>query len=170
MTKSSNSKKDNINPTISKKLGVADYVFNYKNVDFNNARIEYVFGKSKCVIFVDGIKKEETYSPTIDFSISANDKNKKTYSFDFMINMDIDMLNKMPNKPFNINEYIVQGELFFHNPYIDKVEFMDFSLEEDIYQYSPSFFVQKIEDNKFTFKISYQCLFIWFNIDFSKNQ
>jgi len=37
---------------------------------------------------------------------------KKFMLFDFMINMDIDMLNEISDKPTNINQYVIHGSFF----------------------------------------------------------
>ena len=149
-----------------------DYIFNYKEIELNNAILKYGFDRIQSTEYeFDNGKKigeKEFSSPTIDFSISAIDENNKAYSFDFMVNMDIDVLNEMIDKPTKINEYIVQGEVFFHNPYIEGMEFMDFYEEENIYHFTPSFWVQKLEDKKFAFKIQYQDIFIWFHVDFKE--
>ena len=162
------SKIGSINPTepIIKNLRIMDYIFNYNSVDLNNATLKYWFDKIQHVEYEDGKRKGENFSPTIDFSISADDENQKTYSFDFMVNMDINILNKMPDKPTNINKYVVQGEVFFANPDTKGIEFMDFYEEENIYHFTPSFWVQKLEDKKIAFKVQYQNLFIWFHVDF----
>jgi len=52
-------------------------------------------------------------------------------------------------------------EVFFSDPYIKRVEIIDVSEEENIYQFNPSFWVQKLKDKKFAFKIQNQNLFIW---------
>ena len=172
MTKASFSKIGNVEPTepIIKKLRIMDYVFCYKGVDFNNAELKYFFDKIQTVEYENGERKEDKFSPAIDFSISAKGENNRICTFDFMLNMGVDDLNKFPNKPININEYIIGGESFFFDSDSDSKapEFMDFDLEESIYHFTPSFLVQKLDNNKFAFKIQYQDLFIWFHINFDE--
>ena len=173
MPKAYFSKIGNVDATepITIKLKVTDYVFCYKGVDLDNAGLRYWFDKILYVQYEDGKRKSEELSPTIDISISASDENKKTYSFDFMINIDVETLNQMSDKPTNINEYIIEGETFFWNASnnSDNPKCMEVYLEESIYHFTPGFFVQKIEEKKFAFKIQYQELFIWFHIDFNEN-
>lgn len=94
------SKRENTkeNKSMNTKLKVTDYVFNYNNEDFNNATLEYYFDKIKNVemSYEDGKKiyKKESFSPIITFLISAEDKNKEKYSFEFSINLDIKGLKK----------------------------------------------------------------------------
>lgn len=172
MSKSGYLKIGNINPTepITIPLKIMDYVFCYKGIDLSNAIVKYWFDKIQYVEYEDGKRKEEEFSPTIYFSISAEDKNKNIYSFSFTVNMNVDMLNKISDNPLNINKYIIQGEIFFWDPLVDSEvpEFMDFSLEENIYSFATNYVVQKIDDKKFVFKIQYQDLFIWFHIDFNE--
>ncbi len=171
MSKSGFAKIGNVDHSkiIMKKLRIMDHVFCYKGIDLNNAKIEYYFDKIQYVEYENGKKKEDEYSPIIYFSISADDQNNKIHSFDFAINMDVDMLNKMSDKPTNINKYIIQGETYFWDPYEDSEVPEFFDLEEDIYHFTPSYMVQKLDDKKFAFKIQYQNLFIWFHIDFCEN-
>ena len=152
-----------------KKLKIMDYVFCYKGIDLSNATIKYWFDKIQYIEYENGKRKNEEFSPVINFSISADDETKKTYSFDFMVNMDVSMLNEMSDKPTNINKYIIQGETFFWDAHtnLQVPEFMSFELEENIYQFTPNFSVQKLNHNQFAFKIQYQNLFIWFHIDFN---
>lgn len=156
---------------VIQKLRIMDYVFCYKGIDLNNASIDYYFDKIQYVEFEydngEKINENESFSPIINFSISAEDKNKKVYSFDFMVNINVDMLNEMPNKPTNINELVIEGEVFFTDPYVGKIEQLDIYNEEYIYQFTPSFWVQKIANKKFVFKIQFQDFFIWFHIDFN---
>ena len=130
MTITSYSKRKNINEreSINTKLKVTDYVFNYNNEDFNNATLEYYFDKIKNVemSYEDEKKiyKKESFSPIITFLISAEDKNKEKYSFEFSVNLDIKDLNKMSQtNPTNIINYVIEGEIFFQNPYKKGVEF-----------------------------------------------
>lgn len=130
MTITSYSKRKNINEreSINTKLKVTDYVFNYNNEDFNNATLEYYFDKIKNVemSYEDEKKiyKKESFSPIITFLISAEDKNKEKYSFEFSLNLDIKDLKKMSQtNPTNIINYVIEGEIFFQNPYKKGVEF-----------------------------------------------
>ncbi|MDD4188147.1 MAG: hypothetical protein PHX04_05285 [Bacilli bacterium] len=62
-----------------------DYVFCYKDIDLNNAILKYWFDKVQHIEFKHDngkmISKSEIYSPTIDFSITAEDENEKIYAF-----------------------------------------------------------------------------------------
>ena len=93
----------------------------------------------------------------------ANSSNKK-YSFSFSLFGDLVTLNKFSNV-IKINDYIVPGEVFFIDDGICKI--LDDELKDNIYKYTPTFFVEKINDNKFVFKIQYDDIFIWFLSDFT---
>lgn len=162
------SKTENILSTepIVKKLKIMDYVFWYKGSDLKDAQLKYCFDKMYFVKYEDGKRKKEEFRPTIAFSISACDENDKQYSFSFLLDIDLDKLNKFTNKPSNINEFIIQGETFFWDDN-SLAQSMDCDLEESIYHFTPSFLVQKLEDKKYAFKIQFQDLFIWFHVDFS---
>ena len=171
------SKRKNINEreSINTKLKVTDYVFNYNNEDFNNATLEYYFDKIKNVemSYEDEKKiyKKESFSPIITFLISAEDKNKEKYSFEFSLNLDIKDLNKMSQtNPTNIIDYVIEGEIFFQNPYKKGVEFWEIEKKENIYHFTSSYWVQKLSENKFAFKIQYQTLFIWFHVELNNCQ
>lgn len=127
-----------VDDKITERLRVMDYVFCYKDVDLNNAILDYHFGKIENVKFENGKKIEESERPTIEFQINADDESKETYGFSFVLDMDLNLLNKMPNRPININEYVIQGEIFFQNPYSDHIEFMDFQVES-IYEFTQAF-------------------------------
>lgn len=79
-----------------------------------------------------------------------------------MIRMSLDDLNQFSDNSIKVNEYIIGGESFFFDSYSNSKnpEFMDFELEESIYHFTPSFLIQKSENNKYVFKIQYQDLFI----------
>lgn len=144
------------------KLNVMDYIFNYKGIDLNRAYLEYYFDKMKTVNYKDGIKQEEKYTPIIFFDITAQ-LNNKEYSFSFALEMGLEQLNNLGNKPTNINNYINQGEIFFSED-ID----LNFYLNENPYTFQPSYVVTKLEKNKFVFKVQYQLLFIWFVVKFNE--
>lgn len=143
------------------KLRVMDYVFNYKGIDLTQAYLEYYFDRILTVQYKDGIRQEEKYKPIIFFCVTAV-LDEEEYSFEFAIEMSLEDLNKLSDKPTNINEYVNQGEIFF-NGEID----LDFTLEESPYLFQPSFVVTKLGENKFVFKIQYQELFMWFVVDFN---
>lgn len=143
------------------KLRVMDYVFNFKGIDLTQAYLEYYFDKMLTVQYKDGIRQKEKYKPIIFFAITAL-LDEEEYSFEFAIEMSLEDLNKLSDKPTNINEYVNQGEVFF-NGEID----LDFTLEESPYLFQPSFVITKLAENKFVFKIQYQELFIWFVGDFN---
>lgn len=175
MTISGYSKVGNVNSSepIKIDLKIMDYVFCYNNEDLSNAKLKYWFDKIQNIEFkYENGKKiwsKENFSPTIDFSISAEDRNKERYYFNFMLNLDLKILNKMSTTiPTNINNYVIEGEILLDNPYIEGVEFLDIEKEENIYHFTPSYWVQKLEKNKFAFKIQYQSLFIWFHINFDE--
>ncbi len=147
---------------MKRKLGIDEYVFSYRKEDLKNAILEYDFDNITLVSYKDGVKFED-HKPLINFNIMANSSNKK-YSFSFSLFGDLVTLNKFSNV-IKINDYIVPGEVFFIDDGICKI--LDDELKDNIYKYTPTFFVEKINDNKFVFKIQYDDIFIWFLSDFT---
>ncbi len=147
---------------MKRKLEIDEYVFSYKKEDLKNAILEYDFDNITLVSYKYGVKFED-HKPLINFNIMANSSNKK-YSFSFSLFGDLVTLNKFSNV-IKINDYIVPGEVFFIDDGICKI--LDDELKDNIYKYTPTFFVEKINDNKFVFKIQYDDIFIWFLSDFT---
>ena len=147
---------------MKRKLEIDEYVFSYRKEDLKNAILEYDFDNITLVSYKDGVKFED-HKPLINFNIMANSSNKK-YSFSFSLFGDLVTLNKFSNV-IKINDYIVPGEVFFIDDGICKI--LDDELKDNIYKYTPTFFVKKINDNKFVFKIQYDDIFIWFLSDFT---
>ena len=147
---------------MKRKLEIDEYVFSYRKEDLKNAILEYDFDNITLVSDKDGVKFED-HKPLINFNIMANSSNKK-YSFSFSLFGDLVTLNKFSNV-IKINDYIVPGEVFFIDDGICKI--LDDELKDNIYKYTPTFFVEKINDNKFVFKIQYDDIFIWFLSDFT---
>lgn len=147
---------------MKRKLEIDEYVFSYRKEDLKNAILEYDFDNITLVSYKDGVKFED-HKPLINFNIMANSSNKK-YSFSFSLFGDLVTLNKFSNV-IKINDYIVPGEVFFIDDGICKI--LDDELKDNIYKYTPTFFVEKINDNKFVFKIQYEDIFIWFLSDFT---
>lgn len=129
-------------------------------IRYNIFEIDYVEGQKK--------SKKETFSSTINFSLKAYDKNQKEYSFDFIINIDNNMLNKLTKKAICINKHVISGEIFFHNPYEKKIEILSLPDENNIYEEKTGFYAAKLTDNIFVFKISYPDIFIWFHLNLIK--
>lgn len=147
---------------MKRKLEIDEYVFSYRKEDLKNAILEYDFDNITLVSYKDGVKFED-HKPLINFNIMANSSNKK-YSFSFSLFGDLVTLNKFSNV-IKINDYIVPGEVFFIDDGICKI--LDDDLKDNIYKYTPSFFIEKIDNNKFVFKIQYEDIFIWFLSDFT---
>ena len=147
---------------MKRKLEIDEYVFSYRKEDLKNAILEYDFDNITLVSYKDGVKFED-HKPLINFNIMANSSNKK-YSFSFSLFGDLVTLNKFSNV-IKINDYIVPGEVFFIDDGICIV--LDDDLKDNIYKYTPSFFIEKIDNNKFVFKIQYEDIFIWFLSDFT---
>lgn len=147
---------------MKRKLEIDEYVFSYRKEDLKNAILEYDFDNITLVSYKYGVKFED-HKPLINFNIMANSSNKK-YSFSFSLFGDLVTLNKFSNV-IKINDYIVPGEVFFIDDGICKI--LDDELKDNIYKYTPTFFVEKINDNKFVFKIQYDDIFIWFLSDFT---
>lgn len=147
---------------MKKKLEIDEYVFSYKKEDLENAILEYDFDTITLVSYKDGVKFED-HKPLINFNITASSNNRK-YSFSFSLFGDLVTLNNFSNV-VKINDYIVFGEVFFFDDGTCIV--LDDDLKDNIYKYTPSFFIEKIDNNKFVFKIQYEDIFIWFLSDFT---
>lgn len=148
---------------MKKKLGIDEYVFTYKKEKLKNATLECSFDTITLISYENGIRTKRS-KPLINFNITANSNNKK-YSFSFSIFGNLITLNNSSNILVNINDYIVPGEVFFIDDGTCKT--FDDELKDNIYKYTPTFFVEKINDNKFVFKIQYDDIFIWFLSDFT---
>lgn len=147
---------------MKKKLGIDEYVFTYKKEDLKNATLECSFDTITLISYENGIRTKRS-KPLINFNIVANSSNKK-YSFSFSLFGDLVTLNKFSDV-VKINDYIVFGEVFFFDNGTCIV--LDDDLKDNIYKYTPSFFIEKIDNNKFVFKIQYEDIFIWFLSDFT---
>ncbi len=164
----------NINPTekVKIKLKVTDYIFTYQNQDLNNAYIEYYFDSIKYVEYKDGKKNKEIISPLLCLEISGVDTFFNTFSFSYSIDIGLEDLNKLSNNPNHINDKIIEGEIFFSNPYETSNGPISIYLEESMYHETAHFFVAKKEENKFVFKgtIPSESVFFWFDLDFQNNK
>lgn len=147
---------------MKRKLGIDEYVFSYRKEDLKNAILEYDFDNITLVSYKDGVKFED-HKPLINFNIMANSSNKK-YSFSFSLFGDLVTLNNFSNV-VKINDYIVFGEVFLFDN--GTCIILDDDLKDNIYKYTPSFFIEKVDNNKFVFKIQYEDIFIWFLSDFT---
>lgn len=147
---------------MKKKLEIDEYVFSYRKEDLKNAILEYDFDNITLVSYKDGVKFED-HKPLINFNIMANSSNKK-YSFSFSLFGDLVTLNNFSNV-VKINDYIVFGEVFLFDN--GTCIILDDDLKDNIYKYTPSFFIEKVDNNKFVFKIQYEDIFIWFLSDFT---
>lgn len=148
---------------VTQKLTVSEYVFSYQKKDYKKAVLKYDFGTYEYQEFIDGVKVKKQNPPFLHIQISAEDENKKVCIFEFMINIGKEDLKKMEKVPTNINPYIISGETLFYRP-DENVEMLNELLEENIYRDTSHFMVQKIEDEKYIFKISMpeEEIFIWF--------
>ena len=147
---------------MKRKLGIDEYVFSYRKEDLKNAILEYNFDNITLVSYKDGVKFED-HKPLINFNIMANSSNKK-YSFSFSLFGDLVTLNNFSNV-VKINDYIVFSEVFLFDN--GTCIILDDDLKDNIYKYTPSFFIEKVDNNKFVFKIQYEDIFIWFLSDFT---
>lgn len=153
------------------KLKVMDYVFVYQGKDLINAYVEYEFGFSEATEFKNG-KKSKTYKiPYIDCEISATD-GKEEFSMSFMLQMGLEDFLDLSNKIINVNDKVIEGEMFFFDPYDDskKSKWLDPYLKPTMYHPLAEFCVTKVEENKIQFKISLpeDDIFLWFVLDFNK--
>lgn len=158
----------NPNNIITKKLNFSDYAFEYKSESLTNATLEYYFNKIECTKYKDAKRKQTTFKPTIEFNISAIDNKNKLFSLSFILELDINTLNNLSTNITTINDYVVDNEVFFTNPYTNNTKQIYKGKATDKYSNPSNWWASKIEPNHFFIKISIpeENIFIWFNIDF----
>lgn len=137
------------------KLKVMDYIFCYQGKDLTNAFVEYEFGFSEVTEFKDG-KKSKTYKiPYIDCEISATDGTEE-FSISFMLRMGLEDLLNLPEEIINVNDKVIEGEMFFFDPYdkSKKSRWLDPHLKPTMYHPLAEFCTQKVKENKIQLKVS----------------
>ncbi len=135
---------------MQQKLKINEYIFEIKQNDIRNAYLEYSFEKIQCSNFKDGKKINTNLIDSINFQISGIDEN---------------------NKPIDITNYLVEGELIVKEPPEDLFDFLDFyrskNTIDDMYNHISNLYVFKICENNFIFKLSIPNeIFLWFKVKF----
>ena len=153
------------------KLKINEYIFEIKQNNIHNAYLEYSFDKIKCSNFKDGKKINTHLIDSINFQISGIDENNKEAYLTFLIKTNLKELNKYTNKPIDITNYLVEGELIVKEPPEDLFGFLDFysskNTIDDMYNHISNLYVFKICENNFIFKLSIPNeVFLCFKVEF----
>lgn len=143
---------------MQQKLKINEYIFEIKQNNIYNAYLEYSFDKIQCSNFKDGKKINTNLIDSINFQISGIDENNKEAYLSFLIKTNLKELNKYTNKPIDITNYLVEGELIVKEPPEDLFGFLDFysskNTIDDMYNHISNLYVFKICENNFIFKLS----------------
>lgn len=156
---------------MQQKLKINEYKFEIKQNNIHNAYLEYSFDKIQCSNFKDGKKINTNLIDSINFQISGIDENNKEAYLTFLIKTNLKELNKYTNKPIDITNYLVEGELIVKEPPEDLFGFLDFyrskNTIDDMYNHISNLYVFKICENNFIFKLSIPNeVFLWFKVEF----
>lgn len=143
---------------MQQKLKINEYIFEIKQNNIHNEYLEYSFDKIQCSNFKDGKKINTNLIDSINFQISGIDENNKEAYLSFLIKTNLKELNKYTNKPIDITNYLVEGELLVKEPPEDLFGFLDFyrskNTIDDMYNHISNLYVFKICENNFIFKLS----------------
>lgn len=143
---------------MQQKLKINEYIFEIKQNNIHNSYLEYSFDKIQCSNFKDGKKINTNLIDSINFQISGIDENNKEAYLSFLIKTNLKELNKYTNKPIDITNYLVEGELIVKEPPEDLFDFLDFysskNTIDDMYNHISNLYVFKICENNFIFKLS----------------
>ena len=153
------------------KLKINEYIFEIKQNNIHNAYLEYSFDKIQCSNFKDGKKINTNLIDSINFQISGIDENNKEAYLSFLIKTNLKELNKYTNRPIDITNYLVEGELIVKEPPEDLFDFLDFysskNTIDDMYNHISNLYVFKICENNFIFKLSIPNeVFLCFKVEF----
>lgn len=156
---------------MQQKLKINEYIFEIKQNNIHNAYLEYSFDKIQCSNFKDGKKINTNLIDSINFQISGIDENNKEAYLSFLIKTNLKELNKYTNRPIDITNYLVEGELIVKEPPEDLFDFLDFysskNTIDDMYNHISNLYVFKICENNFIFKLSIPNeVFLWFKVKF----
>lgn len=156
---------------MQQKLKINEYIFEIKQNNIHNAYLEYSFDKIQCSNFKDGKKINTNLIDSINFQISGIDENNKEAYLSFLIKTNLKELNKYTNKPIDITNYLVEGELIVKEPPENLFDFLDFysskNTIDDMYNHISNLYVFKICENNFIFKLSIPNeVFLWFKVKF----
>lgn len=125
--------------------------------DIDNAQITYYYDCMESIKLNNGKEVKKEYIPLISLEIAGIYNNKKA-SLNFMLQLDLEMLNKFsPNKIEDITKYLLDGEAFIKRPDADNNKFLNMYLPtnqiEDMFHQITRLYVSKLADNKFIFKL-----------------
>lgn len=156
---------------MQQKLKINEYIFEIKQNNIHNAYLEYSFDKIQCSNFKDGKKINTNLIDSINFQISGIDENNKEAYLSFLIKTNLKELNKYTNRPIDITNYLVEGELIVKEPPEDLFDFLDFysskNTIDDMYNHISNLYVFKICENNFIFKLSIPNeVFLCFKVEF----
>lgn len=136
--------------TITKKLNDREFSYKIGYESCTNGEVTYYLENGK-----------------LSLEISALDSNNKETSLTFMVGKSIEELNNFKNEPICINDYIVSNETYYFNESLDRKVNIDNDFEFSMIEQVPSYYVQKIDDYKFVFRVDIpsKLLFTYFLCD-----
>ena len=159
---------------VKEKLKISDYVFEMDGKDIGNAQITYYYDCMESIKLNNGKEVKKEYIPLISLEIAGIYNNKKA-SLNFMLQLDLEMLNKFsPNKIEDITKYLLDGEAFIKRPDADNNKFLNMYLPtnqiEDMFHQITRLYVSKLADNKFILKLAIptEKTFTYFKVNFKK--
>ena len=153
------------------KLKVQDYVFEIDGEDIFDTELTYTISEREIIFYEKGIKKSKI-DPLIEIELKGLNKSKKEGTLSFYIKTDINYLNSIPNnKIVDITNLLWQTDAFVKRPDEEISDFLTFRYpennENDMYRLLTSFWVYKLKDNEFVFKLNVpQDVFTYFKIIF----
>lgn len=158
-----------------RKLNVCDYAFEIDGRNIVNCNLIHSVNECENVIrYAD--KSEEIKKLTIiSVEIIGVDMNTESESwFSFELKMNLEELNSYSEIPVNIIDKVYDGESFIKRPNLEDSSCLDFEYpkgnKEDMYLNLSSFWVSKITNNNFIFKVCVpsEGLFCYFPISFDE--
>lgn len=139
------------------KLEPNEFSFKIGHTEYKDGELDYYLED------IDGKK-------ALSLEVSALDEDNKECSLSFMLNMNIDDLNKLKKEPICINDKILPNDTYFYDERKDRKVNIDNDFEFSMVELKPSYYVQKLDTDKFVFRIFIpsKLLFTYFLCDLTK--
>ena len=156
------------------KLHVYNSVFEIENEDITNLELEYTFSYEHYVKFKNGKKVQSGDKNVICFQISGINKTSKKASLEFLLDMDLDEMNKLKSKPVDITKKLRFDGPCIKRPNEDENDVINYFKStnniEDMFRNLFSAFIFKKDENVFIIKISIpeEKIFTYFEVDFNR--
>lgn len=157
---------------ITKNLNIQDYDFIVDNNNITRAKVTYYFGKGQSIYYKDGLREKENYIDEISLELSGLDNQDNEVWISFMLKISLEDLNKYTDIPEDISNYIIKSESFIKRPLDEYATFLELNFKtntkEDIYKNLSSFWISKLDNNIFIFKVCVPNeVFAYFKVDFN---